>query len=230
MKKLYSLLTFCSLLFFAAACINGQPEEPTVIIEPPLVQLLSTDTIRSGSHLGLVIGEEAHDPYQQVRALQASDGVTYLNVVGNVFDGLKGLQERMPLYQLIFLDQKPGSDSGVQLSLTDGKVSSIFLNNGKELKQWPEKPRLLPAVRIGDAAEALYLKLDKISTDPSYKDKFEYISLLTKDLSKAYDPRMADAPQWYFAYLLEDHKMDEVKLNFGEGRLKEILVNHYQGY
>lgn len=201
-----------------------------MIIEPPLVQLLSTDTIRSGNHLGLVIGEEAHDTYQQVLALQASEGVTYLNVVGNVFDGLKGLQERMPLYQLIFLDQKPGSDSRVQLSLTDGKVSSIFLNNGKELKQWPEKPRLLPAVRIGDAAEALYLKLDKISTDPSYKNKFEYISLLTKDLSKAYDPHMADAPQWYFAYTVEDNKMEGVKLNFEKGRLKEILINHYQRY
>lgn len=230
MKRFYTLLTLCSFLFLAGACIDGQPEEPTIIIEPPLVQLISSDTIRSGSYMGFTIGEEADEIYTRVTALQDSEGVTYLNVVGNVFDGLGGLEERMPLYQQILLDQKPGSDSGVQLSLTDGKVSSIFLNNGKELKQWPEKPRLLPAVRIGDAAEALYLKLDKISTDPSYKDKFEYISLLTKDLSKAYDPHMADAPQWYFAYTLEDNKMEGLKLNFEKGRLKEILINHYQRY
>lgn len=230
MKRFYTLLTLCSFLFLAGACIDGQPEEPTIIIEPPLVQLISSDTIRSGSYMGFTIGEEADEIYTRVTALQDSEGATYLNVVGNVFDGLGGLEERMPLYQQILLDQKPGSDSGVQITLTDGRVSSIFLNNGKKLNQWPEKPRLLPAIRVGDAAEALYPKLEKISADKTYRNKFEYVSLLTKDLSKVYDPHMADAPQWYFAYLLEDHKMDEVKLNFGEGRLKEILVNHYQGY
>ena len=228
MKRFYTTLTFCFLLFLAVACINGQPDEPTIIIEPPLVQLISTDTISSGSYMGFTIGEEAEEIYARVTALQASDGVTYLNVVGNVFDGLRGLEERMPLYQSIFLDQKPGSDSGVQLTLTDGRVSSIFLNSGKELTQWPEKPRLLPAIQVGDAAEALYLKLEKISADKSYRNKFEYVSLLTKDLSKDYDHHMAAAPQWYFAYLLGDDKMDEVKLNFEEGRLHEILINHYK--
>src|SRR5690606_8218705 len=219
-----------ALTIFLGGCLNETIDEPTIIIEPPLVQLISSDTIRSGSYMGFTIGEEADEIYTRVTALQDSEGVTYLNVVGNVFDGLGGLEERMPLYQQILLDQKPGSDSGVQLSLTDGKVSSIFLNNGKELKQWPEKPRLLPAVRIGDAAEALYLKLDKISADPSYKDKFEYISLLTQDWPKAYDPHMADAPQWYFAYTLEDNKMEGLQLRCEKGRLTEILINHYQRY
>jgi len=230
MKKYYAIPLLFALTIFLGGCLNGTIDEPTIIIEPPLVQLVSTDTIGSGSYMGFTIGEKAEEIYVHVTALQASEGVTYLNVVGNVFDGLGGLEERMPLYQLIFLDQKPGSDGGVQLALTDGRVSSIFLNSGKELTQWPEKPRLLPAVQVGDAAEALYPKLEQISADKSYRNKFEYVSLLTKDLSKPYDPHMADAPQWYFAYLLEDHKMDEVKLNFEEGRLKEILVNHYQRY
>jgi hypothetical protein len=230
MKKYYAIPLLFALTIFLGGCLNETIDEPTIIIEPPLVQLVSTDTIGSGSYMGFTIGEKAEEIYVHVTALQASEGVTYLNVVGNVFDGLGGLEGRMPLYQLIFLDQKPGSDSGVQLALTDGRVSSIFLNSGKELTQWPEKPRLLPAVQVGDAAEALYPKLEQISADKSYRNMFEYVSLLTKDLSKVYDPHMADAPQWYFAYLLEDHKMDEVKLNFEEGRLKEILVNHYQRY
>jgi hypothetical protein len=230
MKNYYALPIFFALTIFLGGCLNDQPDEPTLIIEPPFIQLISTDTISSGSYIGFTVGEEADDIYSQVVALQASDVVTYLNVVGNVFDGLAGLQDRMPLYQTIFFDEKPGSDDGVQLTLTDGQVSSIFLNSGKKLNQWPEKPRLLPAIRVGDAAEALYPKLEKISADKSYRNSFEYVSLLTKDLSKEYDHHMADAPQWYFAYTLEDKKMDEVKLNFEEGKLKEILVNHYQGY
>lgn len=230
MKKCYAIPIFFALTIFLGGCLNEQPDEPAIIIEPPLMELVSTDTISSGSYLGFTIGEDAEETYSHVNALKVSPGVTYLNVVGNVFDGLAGLQERMQLYQTIFLDRKPGSDSGVQLTLTDGQVSSIFLNNGKKLNRWPEKPRLLPAVQVGDAAEALYPKLKKISADKDYRNRFEYVSLLTKDLSKPYDPHMADAPQWYFAYALDDDKIDEVKLNFEEGKLKEILVNHYQGY
>lgn len=230
MKQYHPLPLVFSLTIFLGACINDQPDEPITIVEPPLTQLISTDTISSGSYLGFTIGEDAEETYSHVNALKVSPGVTYLNIVGNVFDGLTGLEERMHLYQTIFLDRKPGSDSGVQLTLTDGRVSSIFLNSGKELTQWPEKPHLLPAVRLGDGATALYPKLEKISADKAYRNRFEYVSLLTKDLSKPYDPPMADAPQWYFAYTLEDNRMDEVKLSFEEGRLKEILVNHYRRY
>lgn len=230
MKRDYVLLTCLSLVLFLSGCLNDQPKEPTLIIEPPPVLLISTDTIKTGGYMGFDIGEGAEETYYHVKALQISSGVTYLNIVGNVFEGLNGLEERMPLYQSVFLDERRGTDSGIQLSLVEGRVKSIFLNSGKKLNQWPEKPRSLPAVNIGDAAETLYHKLEKISADKAYKNKFEYISLLTKDLTKAYDPPMADAPQWYFAYTLGEDKMDEVKLNFKEGKLYEILINHYQRY
>jgi len=228
MKRDYVLLTCLSLVLFLSGCLNDQPKEPTLIIEPPPVLLISTDTIGSGSYMGFTVGEDAEDSYSHVNALKGSAGVTYLNVVGNVFDGFAGLEERMPLYQTILFDERPGTEGGVQLTIEEGRVKSIFLNSGKKLNQWPEKPRTLPAINIGDEAEMLYPKLEKISTDKAYRNKFEYVSLLTKDLSKAYDYHMADAPQWYFAYTLEDNKMDEVKLNFEEGKLKEILINHYQ--
>src|SRR5690606_20388163 len=201
-----------------------------VIIDPPFKNLISTDTISSGSYMGFTVGEEAEKTYAHATSLQASAGVSYLNVIGNVFDGLAGLEDRMPLYQSIFLNEHPGTDNGVQLTLTDGRISSIFLNSGKKLNQWPEKPGALPAVRVGDAAETLYAKLVKISSSKSYASRFEYIALLTKDLGKAYDPPMADAPEWYFAYTLADSKMDEVKLQFDEGKLSRILVNHYKQY
>src|SRR5699024_828998 len=136
-------------------CLNDQPKEPTLIVDPPPVLLISTDTIKTGGYMGFGIGEGAEKTYSHVKALQISAGVTYLNIVGNVFDGLIGLEERMPLYQSVYLDERKGTDSGIQLSLMEGRVKSIFLNSGKQLNQGPEKPRLLPAVRIGDAAEAL---------------------------------------------------------------------------
>lgn len=230
MKNHYAIPIFFTLTVILGGCFNEQMDEPTLIVEPPLVELISTDTIRSGRYLGFTIGEKADEIYKLVVALQASQGVTYLNVVGNVFDGLAGLEERMPLYQTILLDERRGTDAGVQLSLEEGRVKNIFLNSGKKLNQWPEKPRALPAIKLGDEAELLFPKLEKISVDKAYTNKFERISLLTKDLSKDYDHHMAGAPQWYFAYTLEDNKMDEVKLNFEEGKLKEILIHHYQRY
>jgi hypothetical protein len=41
---------------------------------------------------------------------------------------------------------------------------------------------------------------------------------------------MAASPQWYFAYTVEENKMDVVKLNFKEGILNNIIVNHFQTY
>ncbi|MEX2594416.1 MAG: hypothetical protein WD426_16720 [Anditalea sp.] len=38
---------------------------------------------------------------------------------------------------------------------------------------------------------------------------------------------MATSPQWYFAYIPEENKIDEVKLNFKEGNLEEIVINQY---
>jgi hypothetical protein len=231
MKKNYAVtISFIFTVLLGGCLDDHQTDEPTVIIEPPLVQLVSTDTISSGSYMGFTIGEDADEIYSQVTALQASDVLAYLNVVGNVFDGLAGLQERLPLYQTIFFDEKPGTDGGVQITLTDGRVSSVFLNNGKKLNQWPEKPGALPAVRVGDASETLYAKLEKISSTKAYASRFEYIALLTKDLSRNYDHHMADSPEWYFAHTLADGKMDVVKLQFDEGKLNRILVNHYQQY
>jgi hypothetical protein len=230
MKKYYTIPIFFSLIIFLGGCLPDDTQEPTLIVEPETLILISTDTIRSGSYIGFTVGEDAAATYSQVNALKSSAGVTYLNVGGNVFDGLAGLEERMSLYQLIFLDQKPGSDKGVQLSLEEGRVKSIFLNSGKKLNQWPEKPGALPSVRIGDKAETLYPKLAVISAHNAYRSRFDYVSLLTKDLDKPYDPSMTDAPEWYFAYSLADKKMDEVKLQFEEGKLHRILVKHYQRY
>src|SRR5690554_546430 len=125
MKKHYVLLTFLSLILLLGGCLNDQPKEPTLIVDPPPVLLISTDTIKAGGYMGFGIGEGAEETYSHVKALQISAGVTYLNIVGNVFDGLNGLEERMPLYQSVYLDERKGTDSGIQLSLVEGRVKSI---------------------------------------------------------------------------------------------------------
>src|SRR5690606_31875371 len=93
-KRGYVLLTCLSLFLFPSGCLNDQTKEPTLIIEPPPVLLISTDTIKTGGYMGFDIGEGAEETYYHVKALQISSGVTYLNIVGNVFEGLNGLEER----------------------------------------------------------------------------------------------------------------------------------------
>lgn len=231
MKIILNALVLMLFSLALSSCLDDDgPVAPTVIVDPPARQLIAGDTIREGSYLGLTVGENAQNSYTAVKALEDLKGVMFLNVVGNFFTDVTELEERLPLYHLLFLNEKEGSSSGVQMAFEDEKVKSIFLNNGKQLNQWPMGFSASSAVETGDSMEELYKKLLKISNDGQHKSKFERMLLLTKYVSKQYDPRMGESPQWYFSYTLEEDKMDEVMLNFKNGVLTSIYVYHFQSY
>ncbi|PWJ60216.1 hypothetical protein CLV98_101397 [Dyadobacter jejuensis] len=202
--------------------------DPELITDPPMSELISSDSLSAGSHLGLGIGTEAIKIYEAIQGLKASQGVSYVNVVGNTSSDLESLVQRLPLYQYILLDEQKGTDTGVQLTLAEGRIAHIYLNNGVKLSQWPANQNGESAVRMGDKAEELYQKLVNIHSIKGYASKFERIMLLTKNLSTAYDPAMAGSSQWYFAYAPAPNLIEEVKINFDNGLVSAIVVNRYQ--
>jgi hypothetical protein len=203
--------------------------EPRPITEPEPYQI-TRDSITSGTYLGITIGEEAASVYPKIQLLQRTNGVTYLNVVSNIFSDLALLKERLPLYQYIVLDQNTGSSSGVQITIQDQIVKSIYLNSGQKLSQWPERQTAKSSVRVGDPVSSLYDKLVRIKDIQQYTNTFERMLLLTKNLYTAYDPGMDQSPQWYFGYPINPDQTDQIQVHFRAGRVSKLYIEHYTKY
>lgn len=227
MKNL-SVLLLLLLTIFTWSCTLDNKEVNPVITEPPFSILISSDTLISGSFLGIEIAAPAESVYQHIQSLPESEKIHYINTVGNFATNFTNLQKRLPLYSYFWLDEAIGTDSGVQVSLENGKVTSIYLGNGKSLAQWPNKVKNDTSLRIGDSAEILYSKLAKIKTNNEFTKKFERILLLTKNLSTAYDPEMTHLPQWYFAHEIAAKQIEEVQIYFKAGLVSYMVVNRYR--
>lgn len=223
---LWALLLSPFLLF---GCLNTSETEPEIIIEPPYNSLIGTDTISSGDYKQFSIGANAETTYASVNQLKENIGLDYINIVANIYSDITELEDKLPLYHYIFMDEEKGTSTGVQLGISEDRIATIFLGNGEELEKWPTDLSQF-AIRKGDEVATLFDKLKTISQNDKYKKKFEAINLLTKDLSKPYDSQMSKSPQWYFGYTLADDKMDVIKLNFEEGMLKNIIIDHFETY
>lgn len=217
-----------SLAFMGMGCLEQEIKEPEIIIEPPTEVLVSQDTIREGDHLGIVVGSTTENAYSVLRQLPTPKPMEYVNVVGGVATNLSQVTNRIPLYQSIFLDEQTGTDSGIQIAFEAGQVKSIFLNSGKSLDQRPVKENASMSVRIGDKVEELHAKLVKIESKNSYTNKFERISLFTKNLATSYDPTMTNSPQWYFRYEVEPNLYEHVQVYIEQGKVKFIEVSRYK--
>ena len=219
-------LTLTVLLFATLGCEMEDPEADTrIIVDPVWPTLTEVDTIVSGSYLGFEINKDAAAIYKASQSLRETKGIMHLNVVGNIFSDVRQLSDRVPLYSYMLFDQQQGTETGVQITLEDGKVKSLFLNNGKQMRQWPEKSKT--AVKVGDPADGLYEKLADVSRQKSYSNKFERISLLTKDLNTAFDPGMMRSPQWYFRYRTSSTTSEHVDLHLKDGKLSYIVLMRY---
>ena len=223
-------IQFLLAIALVYGCRSVEPIEPQTTGPDPKPYRILRDSVTSGTYLDIAIGEEAATVYPKIQSLQLTKGVRYLDIVSNVFADLAPLKERLPLYQYILLDQKPGSDSGVQINIEGQVVKSIYLNSGRQLTRWPEGAVASSSVRVGDAVTSLYDKLSNISRISRYANKFERISLLTKNLSTGYDAGMSLSPQWYFGYPTGSDQMDQIQVHFEEGKVVKLYIDHYSTY
>ncbi|GAB3253748.1 hypothetical protein GCM10027347_13720 [Larkinella harenae] len=225
-----TLSGFLLLMTVLVSCQFDSPVDPLTTGPEPEPYKVVRDSVMTGSYLGIAIDEEAASVYPKIQALQATKGVSGLHIVSNIFSDLGSLEKRIPLYQYILLDEKPGSGTGVQITIENQSVKVIYLNDGKKLSQWPEKRNASSSVRIGDSVTSLYAKLATISDLKAYRNKFQRISLLTKNLATGYDTGMGQSPQWYFGYSTGQDEMDQIQVHFRAGKVSKIYVDHYSKY
>lgn len=221
------LSVFLLVLFLLPAC-KKEAIPPKWIIEPPTNRLVSSDTLTTGQQWGLTIGQSSADLYAKIQEIRVERKITGLSVVGNVFTGLEGLENMIPLYTSIYLDKKVGTGTGIQIYFSDNKVKSIYTNDGLALTKWPIGTGESSTVAVGDKIDGIYNKLVAIKKISTYASRFEYIGIFFKDITKVYDPKMSASPQWYFSAPLSDKKFIELQLNFTSGKLVSIYSNVYQ--
>ncbi|RWY48569.1 hypothetical protein [Mucilaginibacter gilvus] len=225
MKRLLPILAL--LILSVAGCKKENSINETTGPDPIPPKLISSDTLTTGGQWGIAIGQTSAEIYAKVQAMRGERGITYMGVVNNVYSNLESLENKIPLYSSVYLDETKGTSTGIQLNFADDKVKSIYTNDGVQLNMWPIGNGASATIAVGDPVDAVYQKLVNIKNKGTYANKFERMSIFFKDVNKAYDPQMSASPQWYFVSTISDKRYNFVQLIFTAGKLTAIYSTVY---
>ncbi|PZR29694.1 MAG: hypothetical protein DI535_00890 [Citrobacter freundii] len=217
-----------ALLLSLASCMKGSSidtpdNQPYVPIQ--------RDTVRTGGQLwGINVGSTAEDVYETIQSIRADKQISYLGIVGNVYNDLSALQNKIPLYNSIFMDETTTSPTGIQVGFETGKIKVIYMNNGTPLAKWPSITEYANGLAIGDTVTTIYDKLVGIKSLSIYGNKLQKISLFDKNLSTDYDPAIANSAQWQIVTSTVNKRWQLLELNFSLGSLTSIYytLNEYK--
>jgi hypothetical protein len=227
MKRLLPALVLI-VVAFAACKKENAARTGEIIIEPVLPKLISSDTLTAGGQLGINIGQTSAEIYSKIQAMRVEKNISAMGIVNNVYTDLAQLENKIPLYTSVYLDETKGTGTGIQINFESDKVKSIFTNDGVQLNSWPGFTDTENTVAVGNDIGAVYQKLVNIKKQGAYTKKFERLSVFFKDVNKAYDPQMSASPQWYFVSKVTDKRYNWVALNFTAGKLSSIYFTLYE--
>lgn len=217
MKQLTILLT---ILFLFSACKKEMPNSGP--IEPPIEKIISIDTVTSGELYGLKIGGNAPLIYSEIQNIQPSEKGNYLGIVGNAYTSLSAIENKIPLYLSLLLDETVGTESGIQIYFSENKVKYIGTNGGTKLNSWPSSLTSDVYISVNDPIESIYSKLEAIKEISTYAKKFQRISIFEKDVTKAYDVNMSSSKEWNFNFMSDQKSVTRLTLNFQNQQLISI--------
>lgn len=198
------------------------------IVEPVPPKVLSCDTIITGQLWGFAIGQSSASVYAKAQEVKLERKIAYMSVVGNVFTSLESLENKIPLYLSIYLDQTVGTSTGIQIYFANNTVKSIWTNDGKQMNKWPANTSANSSIIKGDQVSEVYTKLANIKTIGAYANKFERISMFEKDIAKPYDDQMTNSRLWYINGDMDDKSYYHLELNFTAGKLVSIYSTLYE--
>ena len=208
-----------------SACRKNQVSSKELPPPDPLpTKIITTDTLTTGQWWGLNIGDTITEIYKTIQHIQAEKRINYLAIVGNVFTNIEDVRNTIPLYTTIFLDEKAGTESGIQIYFAHDKVNAIWTNSGTLLGRWPPNADLSATIAKDEAIGNIYSTLNSISHIAAFANKFERISLFNKDIGKAYDPQMSKSPQWHFSATVNNSRFYIIHLNFSSGLLASVYA------
>lgn len=220
------LVVAVAILFSLASCMKGSSSGPQDVQPYTPIQ---RDTLRAGEQLwSIAVGSTAPDIYNTIKSIRTERQISYLAVIGNVFTDLSSVQNKIPLYNSIFLDETQGTPSGIQVGFETAKIKVIYTNSGAPLTKWPSINDFANGLSVGDSVTSIYNKLTGIKSLPVYGDKLQRISLFDKNLSTDYDPGMAASSQWQIVTTTVNNRWQLVELNLSQGTLASIYYTLYE--
>lgn len=215
-----------ALLLSLASCMKGS----TVETDAKPYRPIQKDTLRAGELWGLTIGEAAPAVYEVLQDIRSSRQIGYVGVVGNVYNDLSAIEDKIPLYNSLFMDETTGTPQGIQLGFEAGKIKVIYMNNGTPLNKWPSITDFANGLTIGDSISTVYDKLAAIKNIAVYGAKLQRLSLFDKNMATEYDPGMANSTQWQVVTATVDKRWKLLELNFSLGSLNSIYYTLYENY
>lgn len=215
-----------ALLLSLASCMKGSSVE----IDAKPYRPIEKDTLRTGQLWGLTIGEAAPDVYAVLQDIRSDKQIGYLGIVGNVYSDLSAIQEKIPLYNSLFMDETAGTPQGIQLGFEADKIKVIYMNSGTPLNKWPSITDFANGLTIGDSVSTVYEKLVAIKNVAVYGAKLQRLSLFDKNLAKNYDIGMANSTQWQVVTATVNKRWQLLELNFSLGSLNSIYYTLYENY
>jgi hypothetical protein len=226
MKYLVSLLLVALSL---GSCKKDNAISETLLSQTSYPsKIISSDTLTTGQWWGLNIGDNSSDIYTIIQNIQTEKQINYLGIVGNTYTKIEDLENSIPLYESIFLDQKEGTSNGIQIYFASNKVNAIWTNGGTQLSKWPSNTGVPSTIAKNDTIENIYAKLINIKQIEAYNNMFERVSLFYKDINKNFDAQMSKSPQWHFSSTVNEKRFYVVQLNFVSGALTSIYVTLYE--
>lgn len=209
-----------ALLLSLASCMKGSGvdnQDPNPYIP------IQRDTIRAGGQIwSISVGQSAQDAYSTIQGIRTEKQISYLGIVGNIYSDLAAIQNRIPLYNSLFMDEATATPSGVQLGFEAGKIKVIYMNNGTPLSKWPSITEYANGLSIGDTVTAIYDKLAGIKTLSVYGNKLQKLSLFDKNLATDYDPGIAASAQWQVVTATINKRWQLLEINFSQGVITSI--------
>lgn len=225
MKKLLYLF----VIIIALSACKKEITNQTIIVEPPVEKLISRDTVKSGQVLGLNIGDSPSEVYTTIQNIYTENSVGYLSIIGNIYTKLEGLENKIPLYSSIILDEKIGTASGIQIAFANDKVKSIYTNDGVQLNNWPLGVSNTASISVNDPIDGIYKKLVDLNKITPYAKQMEQISIFEKNIKTPIDPQMKTSNQWNFNSAPADNKTYyRLELHFKDGKLNAIYSATYE--
>ncbi|MBO9593021.1 MAG: hypothetical protein J7599_08930 [Niabella sp.] len=225
-KQLYqparigALLLVCSLLL--SAC-QKEDLQPRLVIDPVEGRILAADTLRSGSFLGMQIGDSHEMVYEKIKNIALEKNIDMLWVTNPQFSGIEVLKDKLGYYSDLRLSNKWRPSEYVLFQIENDRIKTIYNPEGRQLSKWPGGRQYRYTINTGDPVDALYPKLLQLQSSARYKDYFSAISAFAKFISKPYDARMSASAEWYLNYRQPDKKtVARHTLLFKEGTLREI--------
>jgi hypothetical protein len=215
-----------ALLLSLASCMKGSDGE----VDAKPYRPIEKDTLRTGQLWGLNIGESAPNIYEVLQDIRSAKQIGYLGIVGNVYTDLSAIQDKIALYNSLFMDETAGTPQGIQLGFEAKKIKVIYMNNGTPLNKWPSITDFANGLTIGDSVTTVYDKLTAIKNVAVYGAKLQRLSMFDKNLAADYDPGMANSTQWQVVTSTVNKRWQLVELNFSLGSLTSIYYTLYENY